>query len=261
METKTHGANDCVYGRGAGAVRQASLHHDPPTHDSPVLHRLAPPNQTTLSNIITPMKIQLGCPQRRMDVDQWNPNVEDYASDSGLFMGPACRLCVPDGQQLVQQICSSGQQSPSGQVERLPPPRVRAQNWHDPAVVLQWVGDDVAIKRDVPIRAQQPGGEALVLAQVNHTRPRPSKPDAPVHALGVRLSASLWHLGASSARASWMLRREGAGRLAGEHPRRRRPLARCSSPQRGRHPPLTARLLLDAGRESVVSRYKGNADK
>lgn len=158
-------------------------------------------------------------------------------------------VCVPDGQQFVQQISSSGQQSPSGQIERLPPPRVRAQSWHYPAVVLQWVGDDVPVQRELPIGGQQPAGEALVLAKVNYTRPRPGKPDAPVHALCLRpLSASLWQLGVSSAGASWVQWTAEVGRLDGEHPcgRMWRPV-RSLSPQRGRHPPLPARRSLDAG--------------
>lgn len=148
-------------------------------------------------------------------------------------------LLVPDGQQFVQQIGSSSEQSPSGQIQRFPPPRVRAQSWHYPAVVLQWVGNDVPIKRELLIGAQQAGGEALLLAKINHTRPRPS--DAPVHALRLRpLSASLWQLGASSAEASWMPRAAGAGRRGEEQPAGHKHPARCLSPQRGRHPPQPA---------------------
>lgn len=67
MEAKTSGANYCVYGEGAGTVGGGggSLHHHPPTHDSPVLPRLTPPSKATLSNIITPKKIQPGCRQGR----------------------------------------------------------------------------------------------------------------------------------------------------------------------------------------------------
>lgn len=163
-------------------------------------------------------------------------------------------LLVPDSQQFVQQIGSSSEQSPSGQIQRLPPPRVRAQRWHYPAVVLQWVGDDVPIKRELLIGAQQPGGEALVLTKINHTRPHPGKPDAPVHALRLRpLSASLWQLGASLAGASWMRKVACAGRLAVGHRTRHKQIARSLSPLRGPHPPLTARSSLVVGSLPPVS--------
>ena len=126
---------------------------------------------------------------------------------------------VPDGQQFVQQIGSGSEQSPSGQIQRLPPPRVRAQSGHDPAVVLQGVGDDAPIKRQLLAGAQRAAGEALVLAEINHTRPRPGEPDAPVHPLCLRpLSASLQLLGESSAAASGAPGAAGAGRRGERRP-------------------------------------------
>lgn len=56
------------------------------------------------------------------------------------------RLClVPNSQQLMQQIGSGSEESAPGQIERFPPPGIRAQRRHDAGVVLQGVGDDVPI--------------------------------------------------------------------------------------------------------------------
>lgn len=134
---------------------------------------------------------------------------------SGLYsLQNVSVLLLPDRQQFVQQISSSSEQSPSGQIQRFPPPRIRAQSWHYPTAVPQWTGDDVPVKRELLIGAQQPGGEAQVLAKVNHKRPRPGDADAPVHALRLRpLSASLWQLGASWAGASWVRSAAGTGRV------------------------------------------------
>lgn len=153
-------------------------------------------------------------------------------------------LLLPDRQQFVQQIGSSSEQSPSGQIQRFPPPRIRAQSGHDPTAVPQWTRDDVPVKRELLIGAQQPGGEAQVLAKVNHKRSRPDDADAPVHALRLwPLSASLWQLGASSAGASWVRRAAGTGRLEEPSTTRKHP-ARILSPERDGHPPMR----LDAGR-------------
>lgn len=43
---------------------------------------------------------------------------------------------LPDGEQLMQEVGSSSQQGPPGDVQGLLPPGVRAQNRHDASVVL-----------------------------------------------------------------------------------------------------------------------------
>lgn len=170
----------------------------------------------------------------------WPKEAWEWWSDSVCV----CGRLVPDGQQFVQQISSSSEQSSSGQIQRLPPPRVRAQSWHCPTVVLQWVGNNIPIKRELPIEAQHPGREARVLPQINHRRPRPGEADPPVHDLGLRLlSASLWLLEASSADASLEPKAAVIGRRGSKlWSRHCKHLARVlMSPQRGRHHPQPTR--------------------
>lgn len=129
----------------------------------------------------------------------------------------------------MQQIGSGSQQSASGHIQSLPPPRVRAQRRHHPAVVLQRVGDDVPVERQLLI-------EAPVPAEINRTRPRPGEADdAPVHArCPPQLSASLWQVGSASAGASWVPTEAGAEQREepGGH---KHPVRGLSSSYRGGH--------------------------
>lgn len=192
----------------------ASLHHNPPTHDSLISH---PPNVARLRNI-----------NARGECSQFGWDLLGSRPEKAPQSGSVCLL--PDRQQLVQQISGGGEQSPSCQIQRFPPPRIRAQSGHDPAAVPQRAGDDVPVERELLIGAQQPGGEAQVLAKVNHKRPRPGEADAPVHALRLRpLSAWLWQLGASSAGASWVQRAAGTARRVEEPSTRHKHPARSLS--------------------------------
>ncbi|MEQ2173771.1 hypothetical protein GOODEAATRI_000860 [Goodea atripinnis] len=155
----------------------------------------------------------------------------------GRFSSYCLRVVfLPDGQQFVQQIGSSSQQSASGHIQSLPPPRVRAQRRHHPAVVLQRLGDHVAVKRELLI-------EAPVPAEINHTRPRPGEAEAPVHALcPPPLSASFWQVGSASAGASWVPTEAGAKQRKepGGH---KHPVLGLSSSCRGGHSLKTTRAL------------------
>lgn len=97
---------------------------------------------------------------------------------------PLCALFgnIPNGQQLMQQIGCGCEESAPRQIQRFPPPGIRAQGRHDAGVVLQRVGDDVPIKRiAVLIRAAQAEGEALVPAEINRARARPGEGYFPAH--------------------------------------------------------------------------------
>ncbi|KAI5094217.1 hypothetical protein C0J45_15941 [Silurus meridionalis] len=113
---------------------------------------------------------------------------------------------LPDDKQLVQQIGGGGEQRAPGDVQRLPPPRVRAQGRHDAAVVLQRVRDHVAIKRELLVVAiaEAEGKEALVAAEVERARAAPRQAHAPVHHPRAPRSA-LRRRSASPLGASWAL--------------------------------------------------------
>lgn len=81
----------------------------------------------------------------------------------------------------MQQVSGRGEQGTAGHIQCLPPPGVRAQPCHHPAVVLQREGDDAPIKRVLLIGATESQGEALIPAQINYTRPGGGETNTPVH--------------------------------------------------------------------------------
>lgn len=88
---------------------------------------------------------------------------------------------IPDGEQLMQEVGCSSQQGPSGDVQCLLPPGVRAQSRHDASVVLQREGDDIAIQRLLLLGAAQPQRQAMITPEFNHTRSGRGKTSGPVH--------------------------------------------------------------------------------
>lgn len=81
----------------------------------------------------------------------------------------------------MQQVGCCSQQGPPGDVQRLLPPGVRAQDRHDASVVLQREGDDIAIQRLLLLGGAQPDGQAVIPPELNHTRPGRGEASSPVH--------------------------------------------------------------------------------